>query len=111
MNNIKITGNIGKEPELRYTPEGKAVLSFRVSLYTGGSKENGYKPSVWVGVTMWEDKAVEMNDQLHAGEKVTVYGMTKPPRTYKNSDGQEVPAGLEVTASVIEKGNGFEETF
>ncbi|MHB8961991.1 MAG: single-stranded DNA-binding protein [Saccharofermentanales bacterium] len=108
MNNIKFSGNIGKEPTLRYTPEGKAVLSFSVSLYTGGSRTEGYKPSRWIGVTAWEQLAEDMNATLTKGAKVTVSGMVKPPRNYTR-DGAEVDAGLEVTASLIELGDMFRD--
>ena len=108
MDNIKFSGNIGKEPTLRYTPEGKAVLSFSVSLYTGGSRAEGYKPSRWVGVTAWEQLAEDMNETLTKGAKVTVTGAVKPLRNYMR-DGAEVDAGLEVTANLIEIGDMFRD--
>lgn len=107
--NIKFSGRVGKEPELRFTPEGKAVLTFSVSLYTGGSKKDGYTPSVWVRVSAWEDLAAKTNELIGKGDVVTVAGLAKAPRTYKNSEGVEVSAGLEVTASEIVKGDEFKE--
>ena len=53
--NIKLTGIVGK-PESRYTPEGKAVLTFSLGLYTGGNKEAGYKERAWVRCEAWEGK-------------------------------------------------------
>ena len=46
MANIKFSGIIGRDPESRYTPEGKRVLQFSVSLWTGGNKEKGYTDSL-----------------------------------------------------------------
>ena len=40
--NIKLSGIVGK-PETRYTPDGKAVLTFSLGQYTGGNKTDGYK--------------------------------------------------------------------
>lgn len=106
MANIKFCGNIGKEPELRYTPSQQPVLTFSVSLYTGGSKDNGYKESVWTRCTAWDDKALFLSDKLHKGQKITVEGQPQPPRTYQK-DGKDVSAGLEVTVENVELGDGF----
>ena len=40
--NTKLAGIVGK-PETRYTPDGKAVLTFSLGQYTGGNKTDGYK--------------------------------------------------------------------
>jgi len=104
MNNepvITIVGNIGKPPDLRYAPNGNAVLTFSMALYTGGSKDKGYKESVWVRVTAWEELAETMNEVLDKGMRVRVAGIPQPPRTY-DKDGEKVSAGLEVTAQTIE---------
>ena len=98
---IIITGTIAKEPETRYTPEGKAVLSFSVPLYTGGSKEKGYSESLWVKIVAWEILA-EQWQSLTKGMKVKVSGTPKPKRMYTNKDGVEVQTDLEITANKIE---------
>ena len=108
MSNIKFTGTIIKDPEIRFTPEGKEVLTFSIPLYTGGNKQNGYKPSVYVRVTAWEELA-EQWQTLTKGTKVTVTGTPQPSRTYEQ-DGETKSAGLEVTANEIVIGNTFEET-
>ena len=98
---IIITGTIAKEPELRYTPEGKAVLSFSVPLYTGGSKAKGFSESLWCKVVAWEILA-EQWQSLTKGGKVKVSGTPKPKRMYTNKNGAEVQADLEITANKIE---------
>lgn len=105
--NIQFSGHIGKEPVMRYTSEGKAVLSFSVSLYTGGTKEAGYKPSVWVEVSVWEKVAEAWNDKIHKGNLVSITGIVRPPRTYVNREGKEVNVGLEVNADKIMLGDVF----
>jgi primosomal replication protein N len=47
--NTKLAGIVGKS-ETRYTPEGKAVLTFSLGQYTGGNKDAGYKDRAWVKV-------------------------------------------------------------
>ena len=108
MSNIRITGNIGLEPEMRFTPQGKEVLSFSVALYTGGTKENGYKDTYWVRCTAWEELAVKLSNDLKKGMKVTVAGQAQPPRTYEK-DGQQVKAGLEVTVYEVFEGDTFRD--
>jgi single-stranded DNA-binding protein len=107
MSNIKFSGIIGREPESRYTPEGKRVLQFSVSLWTGGNKERGYTDSLWIRVEAWEALAELWADALQKGNRVTVTGTPKPPRTYKDRDGNERSAGVEVRAWEIEVGDAF----
>ena len=103
--NIKLTGIVGK-PESRYTPEGKAVLTFSLGLYTGGNKEAGYKERAWVRVEAWEQLA-EANSALEKGATVTVTGQAKTPRKWTDKDGAEHAAGFEVVAREILQGDGF----
>lgn len=106
MSNIKLTGRIATEPRIGFTPEGKEVANFRMSLYTGGTKEKGYTPSVFVGVTKWD--VSEGDRMLKKGTVVTVTGQVQPPRSYKDRDtGAEKSAGLEITAKVIVIGDDF----
>lgn len=107
MANIKFSGIIGKEPESRYTPEGKRVLQFSVSLWTGGNKEKGYTDSLWIRVEAWEERAELWADKLAKGTRITVTGTPKPPRVYKDRDGNERSAGVEVRAQEIEVGDAF----
>ena len=103
--NIKLSGIVGK-PETRYTPEGKAVLTFSLGLYTGGNKEAGYKERAWVRVEAWEQLA-EANSTLEKGATVTVTGQAKTPRKWTDKDGAEHAAGFEVVAREIVQGDGF----
>lgn len=107
MANIKFSGNIGREPELRFTPEGKAQVTFSVALYTGKNKDGEYNPSLWARVYAFGDTAEAMHQQLHKGSKVTIEGTPRPSRTWKGDDGVERPAGLEVTAWSWAEGDAF----
>ena len=107
MSNITFTGRIVADVELRFTPQAKAILQFPVYLYTGGSKEAGYKPSQRILVDVW-DNAEQLNATLKKGDVVTITGTCKPPRTY-TKDGVEKSAGFEVTAHVVEMGDMFRD--
>ena len=101
--NIKLSGIVGK-PESRYTPEGKAVLTFSLGMYTGGNKDAGYKERAWVRVEAW-DALAEM--ALEKGKTVTVLGTAKPPRKWTDKEGVERDAGFEVVAREITLGDEF----
>ena len=106
MDNIKICGRLVKDAELRFTPEGKPVLQFRMAMYTGGNKAEGYKESVWVGVSAFDELAESSAKAMVKGTVVTVTGLTRTPRTYE-VNGETRSAGLEITAHAIEVGDGF----
>ena len=103
--NIKLTGIVGK-PEQRYTPEGKAILTFSLGLYTGGNKESGYKDRAWIRVEAWEQLA-EQWASLEKGKTVTIIGRPKPPRKWTDKEGNERDAGFEVVAREIVAGDAF----
>ena len=107
MANIKFRGNIGKDPDLRYTPEGKAQITFSVALYTGKNKDGEYNPSLWARVYAFGDTAEAMHQQLHKGSKVTIEGTPRPERKWTDKEGVERPAGLEVTAWSWAEGDAF----
>lgn len=103
--NIKLSGIVGK-PESRYTPEGKAILTFSLGLYTGGNKEQGYRDRAWVRVEAWEELA-EANAGLEKGATVTITGQAKTPRKWTDKSGVERDAGFEVVAREITQGDDF----
>ena len=109
MSNIKISGRLFEDPELRYTAQQKPVATLKIPMYTGGSKEAGYKKSYWITVTAWEDLATRVHDELRKGDVVTVTGFVCEPRVYKNKAGAEVNANLEITAKEIVQGDEFKE--
>lgn len=111
MSNIKLSGTIVKEdPVLRYLPDGEhKVCNFSLFVSTGKDKDGEYTPGVYVNVSAWDDLAQEINDQLRRKDRVTVEGWVLPPRTWKDKDGNEHPAGLEVKAVTWSKGDGFKD--
>jgi single-stranded DNA-binding protein len=97
MSNIKFSGRIYKEPEMRATPAGEFVLSWNMSIYTGKTKAGEYKKSEWIRVNSWGEDAKRLQNELKEKMVVTVEGQPQEPRTYVK-DGVEKQAGLEVTA-------------
>lgn len=71
MNTITVIGNIGKEPELRYTTSGKAVVTFGVA-DTRGKDDN--KETQWHNVVCFEQQAENVAARLTKGSRVLVIG-------------------------------------
>ena len=105
---IIIVGNLGKDPEMRYTPTGQAVTSFSVATsrqYTAGNGEQ-VKETIWFRVSAWGKQAEICNEYLKKGSKVSVEGRLTPdkgtgnPRVYTNKDGT-AGASFEVNAQTV----------
>jgi single-strand DNA-binding protein len=105
---IIIVGNLGKEPEMRYTPSGQAVTSFSVASSRQYTSNNGQqvKETIWFRVSAWGKQAETCNQYLHKGSKVLVEGRLTPdqatggPRVYARQDGT-YGASFEVTAGTV----------
>ncbi len=105
---IIIVGNLGKDPEMRYTPSGQAVTSFSVATsrkYTTGGGEQ-VEETIWFRVSAWGKSAEVCNQYLKKGSKVLIEGRLTPdkstggPRVYEKQDGTTA-ASFEVNASVV----------
>ena len=101
MNKILIIGNLGSDPEMRYTPKGNPVTSFSVATnrrYTTAEGETR-EETEWFRVSAWNRLAESSNNYLQRGGKVYVEGRLSS-RTYVANDGQ-TRVSLDVTASNI----------
>jgi len=106
---ITVVGNLGRDPEMRYTPSGQAVTSFPVATnrtYTDSSGQR-VKETMWFRVSAWGKQAENCNNYLRKGSKVLVEGRltgdttTGGPRIWTRQDGTPA-ASFEITASVIQ---------
>jgi single-strand DNA-binding protein len=103
-----LVGNVGRDPEMRYTPSGQPVTSFSVATnrqYTANSGET-VKETIWFRVTTWGKTAEVCNQYVKKGSKVLVEGRLTPdantggPRVWTAQDGSS-RASFEVTASTV----------
>ncbi len=92
-----LAGNLGRDPELRYTPEGKAVCNLSVAVNAGRDK------TLWVTVATWEKLAEQCNEHLHKGDQVVLSGELSEPYAYTTEDGTP-RARLEMVARVVRFG-------
>lgn len=91
-NTITIEGWIARDPELRFTPSGKAALNFSLpenhgykDQQTGEWKQTG---TTWRAVTLWGDDATYASEILRKGDLVQVTGREKL-ETFQRQDGTE----------------------
>ncbi len=96
---VIIVGNLGRDPELRYTPTGTAVCDFSVAVneywndrQTGERKEK----TTWFRVTAWRELGERCAQYLSKGRQVMVIG-TIDASAWTGQDGQ-ARASLELTA-------------
>lgn len=104
---IILIGNLGRDPEMRYTPSGQAVTSFSVASNRSYTDNNGQKvdETIWFRVTAWGKQAEICSQYLHKGSKVLVEGRLTPdknggPRIWTKQDGTP-NASFEVTAGTV----------
>jgi single-strand DNA-binding protein len=91
-----VVGNVGREPELSYTPQGIAVCKFSVAenRYQGKDKE---AKTIWYRVTVWRNRAETASQYIKKGMKVMVVGEVEAS-AYINKNGRAT-ASLELTAT------------
>ena len=90
LNKMMIIGNLGADPELRYTPSGKAVTNLRVAVNDNRKGPDGewIEETLWFRVSVWEQAAERMAEQLRKGNKVYAEGQLRA-REYEARDGQK----------------------
>lgn len=105
---IIIVGNLGRDPEMRYTPSGQPVTSFSVATSRSYNNPNGEKvdETTWFRVTAWGKQAEICSQYLHKGSKVLIEGRLNPdpktggPRIWQRQDGTS-GTSFEITASTV----------
>ena len=101
LNKLTIIGNVGNEPEMRFTPNGKPVTSFSVAtnwLYTSSEGERRQETE-WFNVVAWNRLAEQCNQFLAKGRLVYAEGRIHT-RNWEGQDGQQ-HSKIEVIASRV----------
>lgn len=89
LNRVQIMGNLGADPEMRYTPTGRAVTRFRVAVNRRWrDAEDQLQERVdWFRVVVWGRRAEVANQYLEKGSPIYVEGRLEN-RSFEGSDGQ-----------------------
>jgi single-strand DNA-binding protein len=103
-----LVGNLGRDPEMRYTPTGTAVTSFSVATNRQYTSSNGekVKETTWFRVSVFGRQAETTNQYLKSGSRVLVEGrltadkQSGGPRIWQRQDGSSA-ASFEVFAERV----------
>ncbi len=103
-----IVGNLGRDPEMRYTPDGTPVTTMNVATSRKWNNPDGSQgeETIWFRVTVWRRQAENVAQYLKKGSKVLVEGRLQPdkatggPRIWTRQDGTP-GASFEVTADAV----------
>jgi len=101
LSKVILVGNLGSDPEMRYTPNGKAVTSFSVATnrrYTTSAGESREETD-WFRISVWGKQAEQCNQFLSKGKQVYIEGRLHA-RSWEGQNGQ-MRTSLEVTAERI----------
>jgi len=99
FNKIIIIGNLGRDPELRYTPQGNAVCNFSLATNEKRKDKAGEMQDVttWFRITLWGKQAENASKYLTKGSPVYVEGRLRVEEWTDRDGGQRYT--LEVQAS------------
>lgn len=101
MNQLTISGNVGRDAEIRYTSSGVAVVDFSVAVNkVSGSGENRTEKTTWVKVTVWREYGERIQPYIKKGMKILISGEASVS-AYIDKSGNAA-ASLELTANSVE---------
>lgn len=87
LNRVILIGRVVAQPELKYTPSGKAVANFRLAVDRRG-RNDGENNADFIPVVAWERLAEICGEFLSKGKLVAIEGRLQT-RTYETKDGQK----------------------
>ena len=113
---VILVGNLGADPEMRYTSSGQPVTTLRVATNRQWTDNEGQsqKETVWFRVSVWGKQAEYCNQYLSKGRPVLVEGRLVPdpktggPRIWTGNDGV-ARASFEISAASVRFLGGREE--
>ncbi len=104
---IVLVGNLGRDPEMRYTPNGTPVTSFSVATNRKYTASDGQMrdETLWFRISVWGKQAETCNQYLSKGQKVLIEGSligdeNGGPRIWVGQDGKP-RASFEVRAQTV----------
>ena len=108
LDRIQFIGNLGRDPEMRYTPQQKKVTAFSVATNRRYKTSDGreVEETRWHRVETWGTLAEVCNKRLKVGDQVMVEGVLKAdpetggPKIYTNREGKPT-ASFEVLAQKV----------
>lgn len=84
---VILTGNLGKDSEMRFTPTGTPILNFSLPIDIGFGEK---KETMWVRCAMFGERAQKLAEHLVKGKGVQVVGEFRMPTIYEGKNGSAV---------------------
>jgi len=104
---VILVGNLGRDPELRFTPSGQAVCNMNLATNRSYTKSDGesVEETVWFRITAWGNMAETCNTYLKKGRQILVEGRliaddNGNPKTFERNDGSP-GASFEINAQTV----------
>jgi single-strand DNA-binding protein len=85
MNSVNISGRVGGEVDLRYTPSGKAVAQLTLAVDDGWGEN---KKTAWIGVTLWGATAELAKRAVQKGDRIGITGRLSQEE-WEDKDGKK----------------------
>ena len=106
LNKVMVIGNVGRDPEMRYTPSGQPVTSFSVATSRGWRDSNGerHQDTEWFNVVAWGDLAEVCKRHFRKGQEVYVEGRLQT-RSWEDREGKKCFRTEVVASETILLGN------
>ncbi|MGB2584081.1 MAG: single-stranded DNA-binding protein [Dehalococcoidia bacterium] len=101
LNKVMIIGNVGTDPEMRFTPNGSPVTSFRIATNRSYTTPEGERKeeTEWFDVVTWNRLAENCNQFLTKGQRAYVEGRLRT-RSWEGQDGQK-HSRIEIIANSV----------
>ena len=101
---ITLIGNLGRDPELRYSASGVAFTNFSVATSRSWTGQDGQRQekTVWFRVSVWDRQAEACNQYLTKGQRVLVVGEMEEPYVFTDQEGNS-RASLQVRAQLASR--------
>jgi single-strand DNA-binding protein len=89
LNKLLLNGNLGKDPEMKYTQQGTPVTTFSMAVSRSWKSPDGQvkDETEWFRIVAWQKLAEQCNEYLHKGSKVYIEGRLQT-REWQGQDGQ-----------------------
>ena len=90
LNKVMLIGNLGADPELRYTPSGAAVANFRIATKDQWTNKEGERQerTEWHRIVAWRRLGEICGEYLHKGRQVYIEGKLQT-RSWEDQDGNK----------------------
>ncbi len=87
LNSVVLIGNLARDPELRYTPNGVPVCTLRLAVSRNFANQQGEVETDFFNVVVWRNQAEKCAEYLTKGRQIAVTGRLQS-RSWETPDGQ-----------------------